>query len=299
MSLSLRRFAASSDALCRTAARLTSRSCSVTLVALLMLVPSSCARSKPDGQVVAIVNGVEVTLAELNEEAKARGLAVGSDRRMRAALLRDLIDRKLLVAQAKKRRLDKTPEHLLAVRRLTEILTAQELLAASTDEAEAPDARELQQFISSHPRAFGQRVAMSVDLVAFPASTDPKLSAALARAKSLEEAQAMLARARVPASRSIEVWDSANVDERLSDRLLGMKANEVAVVPGPDRMVAARLLSAVPQPVPQANQLTVARELFRRKRSEAILQQLLGQARAEADIKYQRGFAPDRTRPAR
>lgn len=272
---------------------LTSRAFACVLCALLIV--GGCARSDPKGQVIAIVNGEEVTLSEVNEEAKAKGIAIANDRSLRDALVRELVDRKLLVQEAVDRRLDRTPEHLLAARRMNEILLAQELLAASTSEAPAPGARQLRQFINANPRAFGQRVLMSVDLIAFPPVSDAKLTRALADAKSLENVQNLLAQAKIAASRGTEVWDSGNLDGKLAERLLGMKPDAIVIVPGSDRTVAARLVSTAPQPVPEADRLTVARELLRRRRAEAVLQQLLQRARAEAEVEYQGEFAPQGT----
>jgi peptidyl-prolyl cis-trans isomerase C len=269
---------------------LTSRASISALCGVLMV--AGCGQPKPKGQVIAIVNGEEVTVSELNEEAKARGVAIANDRRLRDTLVRDLLDRKLLVQEAMDRKLHKTPEHLLAARRMTEILLAQQLLGASTDEAQPPDARQLQQFINANPQAFGERVLMSVDLVAFPPVADARLTRALAGAKSVRDVQGILSGAKVIGRRGVEVWDSANLDRNLAQRLLGMTPDQIVIVPGSDRFVAARVVSTAPQPVREAERLAVARELLRRKRAEAIMQQILQRARAEAEVEYQGEFAP-------
>ena len=87
----------------------------------MSVLAAGCSKAEPDGQVIAIANGEEITLGELNEEARARGLPIVNNRVLRESVIRDLIDRKLLVQEALRKKLDRTPQHLLAIRRLNEM----------------------------------------------------------------------------------------------------------------------------------------------------------------------------------
>lgn len=92
------------------------------------LLIGACDRAPPTGQVVATVNGVEITLAELNAEGRARQWTIGTDRAQRDVALADLIKRKLLVQAATASGVQRTPDFILAERRLREVLLAQYLL---------------------------------------------------------------------------------------------------------------------------------------------------------------------------
>ena len=107
---------------------------------LVLLLLTACRPTEPHGQVIAVVNGVEITLAELNAEASARNLAIGSDRAQRDLAIADLINRKLLVQAARERGLDQTPQFILAERRLREIFLAQQIVAERVaDNVPAPE----------------------------------------------------------------------------------------------------------------------------------------------------------------
>ena len=82
-----------------------------------------------------MVDGVELTLSEVNAEASARGISVGTDRGVRDGLIAALIDRKLLVKAAHERGVDRSPEFILAQRRADEILLAQHLIALLLSDA--------------------------------------------------------------------------------------------------------------------------------------------------------------------
>src|SRR3712207_2331146 len=100
--------------------------CFMIAAALMLFV--GCDSGRVSGQVVAVVDGQEIAIPELNAEARARGLVIGNDRAVRDRVLQDLIDRKLLVKAALERKLDRTPDHLLAKRRSDELLLAGALL---------------------------------------------------------------------------------------------------------------------------------------------------------------------------
>jgi hypothetical protein len=92
------------------------------------LLGAGCEQAGPRGQVVAVVNGEEITTAALNEEAKARNILDAARPAVRAALLQDLVDRKLLAQKAIEQKLDRSPRHLVAVEGMKEVLLAQDLL---------------------------------------------------------------------------------------------------------------------------------------------------------------------------
>lgn len=94
------------------------------------LMLAACQQAAPSGQVIATVDGVEITLAELNGEASARNLAIATDPAQRAAAIADLVKRKLLVRAARAQGLDRTPQFVLAERRMREILLAQQVVVA-------------------------------------------------------------------------------------------------------------------------------------------------------------------------
>ncbi|MEO6256993.1 MAG: hypothetical protein ABIO69_09305, partial [Sphingomicrobium sp.] len=48
---------------------------------------AACNKAEPDGQVIAIANGEEITLGELNEEARARGLPIVSNGPLRDSVI--------------------------------------------------------------------------------------------------------------------------------------------------------------------------------------------------------------------
>ena len=127
---------------------------SSALPAAAAMLLSACHASPPTGQVIAVVDGVEITLAELNAEARARNLAIGSDRAQRDQAIADLVKRRLLVHAAEARGLDRVPAFILAERRARDILLAQELVTVRLAETDRQDANAAQR---SAPETADQR----------------------------------------------------------------------------------------------------------------------------------------------
>src|SRR3982750_3449756 len=89
--------------------------------ALALLTACSDKAKAPTGQVVATVNGEDITVHELNGELQT--LRVPPDapkKQVEQVALQRVVERKMLADVAKKRGLDKNPQFLLAERRVDE-----------------------------------------------------------------------------------------------------------------------------------------------------------------------------------
>ena len=253
---------------------------------------AGCDSGKVAGQVVAVVDGEEITVPELNAEARARGLVIGTDRAMRDRVLQDLIDRKLLVKAALERQLDRTPDHLLAKRRSDEMLLAGALIEALGRRRPSLTEQDLGQFIAAHPYAFDRRALLSVDRIRVPGALAPALARSVAAARSLDEAQALLAASRLVTDRRVEVWDSATLSPEMAERLLAPEKDPTVLLPLPGETVVATIVEVVPQPTPAATRAEFARQLLNGQRSQRILQSELQQRKSSAKIRFNPRFAP-------
>ena len=253
---------------------------------------AGCNKAQPKGQVIAVANGEEITLSELNEEARARGLPIASDRAIRDTLIQDLVDRKLLAQEANRKKLERRPEHLIAERRLNEMLLAQELITAAQSEAADPSEQQVKAYINAHPRAFGERVLFKVERIGFPRLSDANLNRSLASARGLDDIDLALAQANIARTRTLELWDSANLADAVIARLLAAKPAEAVLLPQPDGMTAVRVISVDPRPLSGAEAPGIARDAIIRERTQHVLEVLLQRARSSAQVEYQQDFVP-------
>src|SRR5271165_576732 len=123
----------------------------------------------PTGQVVANVDGREVTLRELNAEM---GTATYPDPKARKAAeqvaLRNIVARIILADAARAQGLDKTPDFALQKQRAIDTVLAQALQQKLISTVPQPTKEEAQSYISAHPDIFLERKVFVVDQIRMP-----------------------------------------------------------------------------------------------------------------------------------
>jgi EpsD family peptidyl-prolyl cis-trans isomerase len=269
----------------------------LSIVALLLLAVG-CNQGPPKGQVIARVNGEEITIAELNEEARARSVVGANDPAVRGALLQDLIDRKLLAQEAVQEKLDRSPQHLIASQRMKEVLLAEQLLASVGNDLRPLSTAELQEFTAANPTAFDRRTLLSVDQITFPRPSDPALIQRLKAAKALTEIEMILQEAALPQERSVKTWDSAVLPEASMKLLLGAQPGKPFLLPHGNSLIMGEVLSSLTQPIEAEQRLRLASERLARERKDRSMRQMLEALRANAQIIHAERFAPNRAAPA-
>jgi EpsD family peptidyl-prolyl cis-trans isomerase len=152
---------------------------------------------KPSGQVVATVDGQEITTLEL--KAEMGGFAARDAKVQKAAeqqALQQIILRRLAAEEAKKQKLDKTPDYTIQVKRGEETLLAQAYERKLLQGLPPPTQREAENFVADHPDQFANRRILALDEIAAPMSRlDPKKYDPL---KTLDEIKHQLDTDNVP-----------------------------------------------------------------------------------------------------
>ena len=137
---------------------------------LLLALLSACGEPEPQGQVIARVNGVDVTRRDLMVEAQASGLPADADMRsIQAPLLDRIITRQLAVNEALRLELEKTPEFQGELRRTRSILLADALRRRLGQGLSPPGEQDVRTYMATHPHMFAQRRQILADVLALPA----------------------------------------------------------------------------------------------------------------------------------
>lgn len=261
-------------------------------MAVLALGTTACSK-KATGQVVAVVNGEEVSQQELNAEIQAAGAAAGTDKKAAAtAGLQRLIDRKLLVQNAKKEGLDRTPEYLLQSRRTEDDLLIGLLANKANKMVPVPDSAAVAQYISGHPTLFGGRKRYQLEQVAFQTPKDTTILKRLEPIQTWDEIIKLLTDAGVSLNKGNSVLDSASIPPETAQKIATLKPGEPFVVPVNGGYVVSVIRGAETVPVNEAEARPAAAALVRRQKIDESLKSQVASARAAAKIEYQPGFAP-------
>lgn len=260
--------------------------------ALLATLTAGC-QKKAEGQVVAVVNGQEITQQQLNAELGNAQIPPQADKKaIMAQLLQRVIDRKLLVGKAKAEGLDQSPNYLAQVSRAQDGILI-DLLAAKAAKAQpVPDAASATKFVNDNPTLFGQRKKLSLDQIAFPMTTDPLLAAKLKAAKSMPEVEAALKASNIQFQRGSSVLDTASLPPQAATKIESLPAGEPFLVPQQGQIIVSVIKSSEASPVPAQQATPIATQLLRRQALNQAMKKDLDAERAKAKIEYQPGFEP-------
>jgi EpsD family peptidyl-prolyl cis-trans isomerase len=258
-------------------------------LSLCFMVLSGCDR-KPQGQVVATVNGDEITRQQINELISNSGTVSPARRQeLQNDALAQLVNRELLVQAAKARKIDKSPEYLTAVRQASDAIAIQMLQQDIVQSVHTPLDMDISQFIAQNPARFDQREILTVDQIRAP---DAVLKTAwFAAAKSLDDVAAHLKQDGTQFERTTRQLDTTSLPPAILAKVkaagsepLGFSANGVATI----NVVVNR----TPAPLIGDDAHEAALALMRRQSAEQALKHNVDILKSTAKVEYQPGFGP-------
>jgi peptidyl-prolyl cis-trans isomerase C len=264
----------------------------IVLAVVIAVLLSGC-QKKAEGQAVAVVNDDEITASELNSELKDQNVpATGNDQQARAATLQKLIDRRLLVQQAKADGLDKSPEFLNQQRRATEDLLIKMLISRKVNTSQVPSPAEISRFEASRPEIFANRETWTLNQIVFPIPKDKALSPKLDAAQSLDEVAQILTAAGILFTRARRKIDTAVFPHAIYAQIAALKPGEPFIAPGPGKAVASVIAAREPNPLTPEQARQVALNTMKRDQISKFVQDQVKNLKTKAKIEYQSGFAP-------
>jgi EpsD family peptidyl-prolyl cis-trans isomerase len=250
------------------------------------------------GQVVATVNGQDITVHELNAELQGAQIPANispeQKKQLEQAALQQVVNRRILADVARERGLDKTPMYLLQERRADENILVQMLQRQMSGAIKQPTQTEIDTFVAQNPDLFAERKIFTIDQIQFEAPRDPAVLRKYQPLKTMDEVEAMLKQDGLQYKRAPSKLDVATANPQLVEQVLKMPKDDIFLIPAGRVMVANKITNTEVQPLTgdQANQLATGL-LQQRKFQDLIKRDLEPKVKkAESEVKYQAGFAP-------
>lgn len=253
----------------------------------------------PEGQVVATVNGEEITITELNRELGGASPADPQQRKeMEQAALQNIITRKLLTQSAKEQKLDKTPAYAQQKLQAEEGLMVSALQRKVASTVVNPTRADAEKFVSDHPNMFAQRRVMVVDQVVF-GKFDPKLMEEFKPLNTLEQIEAVLTRENIDYQRTTTVLDTLNAPEGLTETLMKLPAGEVFIFPRGNAVFVNQIRENRVMPFVGDRAITYAQAGLKQQRTQEALAKQVETIRKGADekITYNDKYKPEKPKP--
>lgn len=230
----------------------------VAAAAILVVLPAcgdkGSSGGTPSGQVVARLNGEDITQLEVQAELAATPLPPNIERRDAERIaLNNIITRRMLMNEAKGRKLDQTPQFQQQQRRTSEQLYVQALAADVARQVEDPTMNDADNFIRENPSLFAQRKIFILDQIQFvrPENVD---ELPLAQAKTMAEVERVLSDARIEYRRLPASLDSLGANPAFIAEVVKVLEKNPREV-----FVFANQQPGQPAPVITVNQVTETR----------------------------------------
>ncbi len=245
------------------------------------------ARESKPGQALASVNGVEITVLQLNEELQRAGVGPAQQEAASKQLLQALIDRQLLQSAAANEKLDREPNVMQAIERAKALIVAQQYMQRRIGTPTRPTRAEVEDYFQKNPQFFAQRKQFSLqELVIASSDLTPELKAAAEAAKSLDEVAAWLQEHKVKFGRTQVTRSTTDLSPEMSSRLLAMQKGQLFVVREGERSLLISIADVREAPVTLDVAAQQIEQFLMNKRSKERAAAEMARLRAGARIEY-------------
>jgi EpsD family peptidyl-prolyl cis-trans isomerase len=271
----------------------------LVLVTTAALALSACGKSdKPEGQVIAKVNGTEITRPELNAALPRTGATASKEQNAttRNAVLDQLVMQELVAQEAREQGIDKTQAYLIASRRAQNQILSDLLSQRVLRDLRTPYATNVADYIRTNPTRFEQRELIQVEQIRFPAGSGIS-EAQLRAAPNLDAVAALLTRAKIRSARGRAAIDTLTLDPPALRQILSVPAGRPFVINENGLTIASVIVARRPAPITGEEAKKVALDQLTQTAGRDALIKQLELLRRKAKIEYQNGFAAPRPLP--
>lgn len=239
-----------------------------TLMLSCALVLTACnSASEPTGQVVATVNGKEITSTQLDAEmGPLRAGSTEEQQQMRRAALQQIINRYLLADAAEKQELANTPTGAIAKQKAEQIAYVALLQRSLGRDVPTVSTDEVQQFILDNPDLFSARKIFLVEQIAIIAPR-ANIIKELEPLTTFDQVQAVLSKYNLPTRTSMGVIDALTMEPGAVRQIAALKPNEIFLLPKDGNFTVNQIRETRVEPVTGEIATKVASDLLQSART--------------------------------
>src|SRR5258706_1984524 len=275
------------------------RLCLSVLIALLVAL-SSCGKKAP-GQIVAKVNGDEISVHQINSMI-ARSNDIPSEQAKQAAAktLERIIDQELLVQKALKDKLDRDPQVMQAIEDAKRQILAQAYIERAAAASSTESREEIRKFYQENPALFERRRIYRVHelVVVAPREKLDALKAATAGAKSLQDVTGWLKSQKLVFETAVSDRPAEQIPLNTLPQLLEMREGQIAVIPTLRGASVVQLLQAQEASLSEQQATPIIERYLHSRKQLAVAQAEVRKLRDQARIEYVGEFEAPRAQPA-
>jgi EpsD family peptidyl-prolyl cis-trans isomerase len=204
-----------------------------------------------------------------------------------------LIDRQLIMAEAKRNKIERTPEVVQAIERAKAQIIAQAYLKSIVTKIAKPSVAEIDDYYQKHPEYFTQRKQFDIQQIAIATKDfSSELKLAVDSAKSLDEVAAWLDRHNVRYARGQLSRSTADLPEQMVAKLKEMKKGQLFIVNEGENSMINSITAIKDSPVTAKNAAPQIEQYLINKKTKEAADAEIKHLRSSAKIEYLNAPAP-------
>jgi len=263
------------------------------VLAVISLVSACGSKEKNAGQSLVKVNGVEITLLQLNDELKHAGVRAEQQEAASKQLLESLIDRQLILTEAQLNKLDRTPEVMQAVERAKAQIIAQAYFKNLTSKIAKPTKKEISEYYQAHPEFFSKRKEFILkQLIVDNKDFSEEVRSFMNSAKSLEDVSRWMDRHKIAHSRGQSIRSTADLPQKVVEKLIGLPKGKLILSSEGNGKVLSLITSVTDSPISEKNASLQIEQFLMNKKGKEAVESELAHLRSIAKIEYLNASPP-------
>ena len=274
------------------------------LAAALMLALAACGDGKEKAsttQVAARVNGSEITVHQINALlAKASGIPMEAAGKVRQGVLDKLVDQQLAYDQAVEKKLDRTPEVMMAIEDAKREIIARAYFDQLVSGIAKPGDDEIRKYYADNPDLFARRRVYNLQEISIEKKPEllGELKQQVAAGKSFDDIAAWLRERGAQFRGNAGAKAAEQIPLDILPRLAELKDGQSAVLQGNQNYLLVRVLASQMQPVEESAAKPMIQQFLVNQQAQQAVEQELRRLKSAAKIEYLGEFTATAAAPA-
>lgn len=274
---------------------------SILLIPSVALAIAGCGskdadKPKPATQIAAKVNSGEISVHQLNYVlTRTPGAGAASPEmapKIRREVLDRLVDQELAVEKAMEKKLDRSPEVLLALENSRREILARAYVEQVTAAAAKPTIEEAKKYYADNPPLFAERRIYNIQEIVLPAAGVPaELRGMVDAGKPMEEIANWLKGRGIKFAAGSATRSAEQIPLELLPKIHPLKAGQSLILEGPQTVTVMRLAGVQSAPVSEDTALPRIQQFLGNQRAAELAKQEFKTLKANSKITYMGEFA--------
>lgn len=268
----------------------------ISVIIMLVFAASLTAcssKEKKAGQSLARVDGEEITMFQLNEELQRANIQPGQQEEANKQLLESLIDQQLIIAEAVRNKIDRTPEVVQAIARAkTQVITKAYFQGIAAKVAK-PTKIEIDEYYQKNPEFFANRKQLAMTNVIISSKDfNDELKSVMTSAKTMSSVIEWMNEKKLPYKRGQLTRTTADLPPEMSDKLLKLQKGSLFIVNEGINTMLITLDSVKDSPVTAKDAASMIEQYLTKQKIKEIADTEVKHLRSLAKVEYLNASAP-------